>query len=309
MKKLLIKGRDINALFIQPTRYCKGCDHSNTCYVKLHQSTDNQIHWLDQLELFRKFYDDKEVSANQITISVDKLPKDEKLANDMVCLVDSILEYIHRDNRPKEERPEVHFTLQSEKDLKEYTKHGVLLWSMLSLISFSELQYTEEEENYFRALKAAGVIINYNLMVNPRISVQENINKIVFALVSNYVDQIYLVLEKKPIGSAIDKATEKENLLFFGRVIKALPKTNKVFIDRCFQCYEDYDDTLGCSGGCHSNVSTFQVWPDGSVSGCAYAISPNTGPATNAEGILTNIRDAQRYYDWERCYLSHLVDD
>jgi hypothetical protein len=133
--------------------------------------------------------------------------------------------------------------------------------------------------------------------------------------IGEMVDHIYLVIYKDPVGRARspeEAATSQRNMandrFYIEQMHEHLPLhiKNKINIDGCLKDVEKFNAT---GYGCSSNISRFQVWPNGSVTGCAYgdrSISKEVGLST--EAILRNVKKAQKRYDFEDAPC-HLVGD
>ncbi len=299
---------ELNALFIQPTRWC-GLNCKN-CYVKDHQGGENSHHidWWELHRLFNLFYKGPHWS-NQITISVDNLHKDAGKAKHMLLVVDSILEVLRNNTGPKSEQPEVHMTLHTVHTMDQYVDTGVQGFDKLNTLSFSELNPdSQDSRSKIKQLQSAGVLVNYNYMppaVGNKSKAAEHITKC-----AELVDHIYLVMRKHPVGGSrgnlttrIDQIYMDSYMMYISSVIDTLPGDvrSKITTDSCLSDTIKYTRT---GFGCSSNISKFQVWPDGSVSGCPYAFSGITEVGITAENIVGNIYAAKKHYEFrERCHL------
>lgn len=296
---------ELNALFIQPTRWCglncKGC------YVKDHVGGEDSFHtsWSEQYRLFRQFYWGPHW-ANQITISVDDLHADPEKSRHMLMLIDSILQDLTNDRRPKHDRPEVHMTMHTPDTWWQYKNERIEGWHKLSMVSFSELPLKKFEAaiciDWFLENK---VPVNWNKLVPKEFEPHKEQQKL--SILSEIADHIYLVMYKSPVQSRqelpVDRHYMAQYQLYISQVVDKLPGDvrRKLTIDGCLS------DTIKHSRtgfGCSSNVSRFQVWPDGSVSGCPYAFSGGPEIGRTAESIVENIRASRDKYDFkEICHL------
>jgi hypothetical protein len=216
--------------------------------------------------------------ANQISISVDELPKvvdDNTLQqrDHMAGFIASVLTTMLVDER--EIKPQVHLTLRSPETLESYCGAGVpfFLWSEVDLISFSEI-YTMHPDLFMtlrgrqiQKLQETGVQINYNAL-----------NKMIPEGLP--IDSIYLLVKKLGTG---------QEFYFLP------PQYKKVYTDICLHHLQD--------NNCNANISKFQVWPDGSVSGCPYQQKSDTPEALTAEEVVGNIISSARERNFERCCL------
>jgi len=186
---------------------------------------------------------------------------------------------------------------------------------LLNMINFSQLTANEITKKLLKEIRKE-TPVNYNYLI-PRNVNKNNIKKHVKHLteMGEMVDHIYLVIYKDPVGRARNPeaiAKSQRNMandrFYIEQMQKHLPAhiKNKINIDGCLKDVEKFNIT---GYGCSSGISRFQVWPDGSVTGCAYgdkSISKRIG--MSAEGILQNIKKARGSYDFEEAPC-HLVDD
>lgn len=324
MPDLLYKNNpnrlEIGTLFIQPTYWCSSQSCKN-CYVKKHSGpTDKFISLVQAIRLFNMFYQGESAWANQITISIDNLPPNTT-ANDfhytyMLGYWLEVRAAIWRDKRPRRERPEIHMTCHSWDSWSEYTTSeladdDIFILELLDMISISNITDLELTKDLTKQ-----VHVNYNHLI-PSDVTSQNIDKYVEKMIKigKIVQSIYLTVNKTPIGLSLSEDAQRfmayrmsSDLSYIKTMLECLPKDvrRKVHVDGCI---EDVNKARKTGFGCSSNVSRFQVWPDGSVSGCPYAYSGNTGPAENAEDILKNIKEARKTYDFrERCHLPAIID-
>lgn len=307
---------ELGALFLQPTRWCSlSC---KGCYVKEHQGGEDDPHLSSRIweVLFKQFYTGPHW-ANQITIAVDDLPRMEALYSaagptlskrgafmgDIIYHILANLRSNHQD-----EHPEVHMTFHTPYTLIAYEGQGVYGWEKLSMVSFSEMPLTEKSKVVYDSFRTHNVPINFNYMVPQKWDTDLEVKKLL-SIAATYASHIYLVMFKTPIGRddpfKVPKGIEvwKNYKLYFEQVVDKLPDSVKSIItpDGCFSDTIKYSRT---GFGCSSNISRFQVWPDGSVSGCPYAHSSNTKGGEDVTTILENIREAKKQYDFSsRCHL------
>lgn len=314
------KRMELNALFIQPTRMC--ANNCKGCYVKEHTGTE-QMRTPEFTNLFKLFYSSAypETWTNQITLSVDVLPEEdssERATHDRTCLIGLLWQFVHEIVRLKvqelkDEHPEVHITCHSPKSLAAYCLNTpmVEIAQAFDMISFSHLPQELSTYEYLSVLRER-THVNYNHLIPGNLN-SDNIKEYVTKMerLAKEVDSIYLVLYKEPMGkeyTQLDFMRQKARLRHDIAVINSLRKLlskdawSKVQVDGCLQDISRYKQ---CGQQCSSNISRFQVWPDGSVSGCAYAFRPSGNHGVRgAGGVLENIRKARDYNefrDW--CYL------
>lgn len=326
MLPFLTKGArlEVNALFIQPTRWCSlNCPG---CYVKDHIGGEDSYHTPEdeQFKLFQKFFEGKEAWANQITISVDNLPTGSSAVDiarkvHMLRLFEDILNYINHIRFDNYTKPEIHMTFNGAYVLLDYLTHTLTtslttytqVIKNINVISVSNICNTEIIKN----LTENNIHVNYNHTIPENVS-SSNIDKHVEKMIEigKIVNSIYFIVKKDPHGQQQEKLVQvgkkyrmSSTLNYIDTMMWRLPRDikRKINVDSCIQDTYKYHQT---GFGCSANVSKFQVWPDGSVSGCPYAFSGNTPPGRTAMDILDNIRKAQEQYDFEKCHLPTLID-
>jgi hypothetical protein len=301
---------EVNTLFIQPTRdcalECKGC------YVKEHIPNPNQIDLRILVEVFKHFYLGEEASANQITISLDNMPKDNQVRS--AQMFDFALECFDFVARHKTETsPEVHVTVHDLATLESYSKWtaetlfvAVDLIS-LSYISESDLPAIQKIQSQYK------VKINFNHMIPHNVS-SNNIDSHVKHLtaIGEVVDFIYLLMFKRPIHDKLvrigDTERMRKTMAYAGTMFQRLPPAiaNKITVDGCLEDAIRHSKT---GQTCSSNVSRFQIWPDGSVTGCAYAFGGDRPEGKTVNDIMDNIRLAQKESDFRsKCYLPEVYN-
>lgn len=311
--------RDIqlNALFYQPTYDCgRNCPG---CYVKAHSKLNTDLNYPMNNKLIKDFFTEiykrKRLKTNQFTISLDSLPpsdiKNKKIRDKLIAVYEILYDvqntYTYGDKTAP--KMELHATVHSIADFSPYiTITGKALpLDMLSISNTTGSALALKLELYKPYIKH----INYNHLVPWNIS-SDNINFHIEKTIdiAHYVDSIYLIMNKTPIGapqSEIDKvnniARMSTDIAYINTLIKAMPDSfkHKIHVDGCLTDLNKYRKT---GFGCSSNVSRYQVWPDGSVTGCAYAFNGYTARAWSTRDILENIRKAKGTYEFrERCHL------
>lgn len=315
MKSILRINEDVielNALFLQPTRFCaRNCDG---CYVIAHKDQAFHTSAWEQCRLFRKFYfNEDNCSTNQITISIDDMPKEEGYQRlHMKEIFIEIIACIRDYPRPIN-RPEVHMTFHTHHTIKQYLEILPSIYSnqirILDMISISEISLSQG--NFYQSLMGGNAKLNWNYLI-PEIDSSFDWNKEVkkFQFAHQHFDHIYLVIKKSPVGRHRDLLTKigdknrmNNDILYIKTILgKLSPEIQrKINIDGCLLDTQRYFKT---SFGCSSNISKFQVWPDGTVTGCPYAFNSNGDQAKTAENILANIRNERKRYDFkDRCHL------
>jgi hypothetical protein len=299
----------INALFIQPTYWC--AMKCSNCYVKAHKHSGEQVTATEMGRLFRRFYYGTGGYCNQITISMDSIPRREDRKAWFDQFISRLSEiYVHttlfRFHKTRD-LPEVHMTFRNPPAYREYEKCWDYILGMVTMITFSEI--VEGDLPWIVSLKKRfpSLKVNYNHMIPTYLtngSWQEHIGFLKKVL--QVGDSIYLVLEKSPLGEArdllqfgLERKRMFHTLQYFKRIQEDL-QSDKVIVDGCIT---DTVESCKSGHGCSSSISRFQVWPDGGVSGCAYSKESRTPPASTAEGIIENIRKARETYDFRMCHL------
>lgn len=314
----------VNALFLQPTPWCaRNC---NGCYVKGFENLtgvkDSQIVlFQDILKVINRSQKEDTSSpvtatllANQVTFALDRRPaKDPGVRMDnshmvnhtkrrvMLELFQGFLEAkIHSTGG------EFHATVHTLSDLNDYLvdmggwPFTTLPLDMISISHINELEGQMLDE----VRKRVAPLINWNLTVDPVV----NMDKIKhsFRTVAEHVDSIYLVLHKPNTGQYFDPVAFEVHQDFI-KFIRSQPQSvqDKVHVDGCIS---DSRKFLSTGYGCSSNVSRFQVWPDGSVTGCAYNQNRVTPTAENLSELLKNLTQASKVYEFDRCKIPVHLD-
>lgn len=282
---------DIDVLFIQPTNYCG--NNCKECYLKKRKFAA-QVPLEEEIELFKKFYNKEGVSTNQIVISVDKLPISSNEKKFLLSYLKSILSLLVPSNKLN---PSVSLTIDSIPTYLDYRENIKTGWENLTRISFSS--FFPEEEKTLKEIKKLGVKTNLNYKISNNTIVNSTIQDLL--LKQNYFDSLYLIMEKSPIS----KTNNDDPLNIINKIdqiYKSLSQAikNKITLDYCILSRKEF---LKTGNYCSANITRFQVWPDGSVSGCPYAKESNTKNALASLDILSNIVESKKVYDFEKCYL------
>lgn len=298
------KQLGVNAIFLQPTYACSG--NCPGCYVKLHKNASpvarDQMSIGAQVDLIKTIVHGHGITANQLTMSCDKLGYSPGAAEQMVTLFNELGKLVlwKRDNNKD---IEIHITINSLRDLAQYAGKRLYPFDCISFSKMgSNLWNDIEDIKKYQGVKR----INWNLQTPPCGSSYKNW----LAEVENvheFVDSIYLLHTKRPIGEngdieqlLKDRQAIDYDLKWIRMVQERLAGSPKLMLDGCLQDAYDYKRT---GHGCSASVSRFQIWPDGSVSGCAYARESATPPASTTQEVLSNIRAAKKRYDFRMCYI------
>lgn len=298
----------INALFLQPTPWCsRNC---NGCYVKGFEklqsiTTSNFYVFKDILNVINREpeadYIERGPSflrANQITFALDKLSSS---TDNSLIMIDLYKDFINAKKRSI--GGEFHITVHTVGDLDDYSFSLLYDPVLFDMISISHINVSD--------LKAFNLIrrdvsnkINWNLTIDPDVNIQKI--KDSFQVIAKEVDSIYLVLHKPNTGSFFNPQAFLIHQDFL-KFIRTMPKDiqNKVHVDGCLV---DSKKFLSTGYGCSSNVSRFQVWPNGSVTGCAYNQNKITGPSTDIYMFLKNLYKASKVYEFDECKIPYHLD-
>lgn len=302
---------EVNALFVQPTYDCAG--NCKGCYVKA-RNQNQQISVLELVNMLWRFIKKRGGCwANQITCSIDE--NDPTKGTKSLEFFNETL-HILRTASSLSDKPKVHFTCKSIETIKQYTivTNPAQHVGLLDMISFS----TIKQSDIPNIIKLKPLVdVNYNHLIPANITSQ-NIAEYVenIAKIGENVHSIYLIINKDPQGIelnqeefAIARAKLIHDIAVINTLREKLPKSvwKKCNIDGCLQ---DIRRSRRTGYGCSSNVSRFQVWPDGSVSGCPYAASGvGEGRTKTVQDILENIKEARATYDFrERCTLREIYN-
>jgi hypothetical protein len=329
---------EVHTLFMQPTPWCsRNC---KGCYVKERNPDGDPDYQFvtplaDQFTLLKLFCKGELAWANEITVAMDDLPTNRKQQNHMVGLFNRIMQMIQESKLSNLELPSMHMTFHTINTYLSYVDRtkGTANWfresikqedtwetlalpgHLLNMVNFSALTPNEITKNLLKEIRKE-TPVNYNYLI-PRNVSKNNIKKHLKHItdVAEMVDHIYLVIYKDPIGKARspeEKSKSQKNMandrFYIDQMLKHLPAQvkNKLNIDGCLKDVEKFNLT---GYGCSSGISRFQVWPDGSVTGCAYgdkSISKQMG--ASADMILRNIKNSRKGYDFEDAPC-HLVED
>ena len=312
----------MNALFIQPTYFCK--NNCKDCYVKarLAHPTNNEGNYL-KLRYFRDLVDllhSGKIWTNQITLSLDVLPETR---SEYSLMLDYFNLFLGRILLKKIDKREIHLTFNSLNSFLEYRSASLIFsysWrthdyqNFITMTSFSNIK--KEELPFIKELRTA-IKVNYNhrLPYVDSTNIKSYINTI--QKIADNVDSIYLIIDKDPVGSKISNERElfltsrlRSNIVTINTLKKYLSKDawSKCHIDGCLQDIIKHRQT---GFGCSSNISRFQLWPDGSVSGCPYSIDGiNTATHQDIRVFKNNIKAARKQYDFlSRCYLPRIYNN
>ena len=318
---------EAHTLFLQPTPWCaRNC---KGCYVKERNPEGTQDYIpsvtppMEQFELLKMFCKGELAWANEITIAMDDFPTSRKQQNHMFALFNWTFSMIHNCKQLSIPLPAMHMTFHTVPTYLSYVgiakrncnwfKESYTDWEglafpaqLLDMINFSQISPDNETTKKLLKEIRKETPVNYNYLI-PRNTNKGNIRKHIEHLtrVGEMVDHIYLVIYKDPVGqlrTSEQTARGQENMandrFYIEQMQKHLPAhiKRKINIDGCLKDVEKFNAT---GYGCSSSISRFQVWPDGSVTGCAYghtSLAKTKGSTANE--ILENIKAARKRYDF-----------
>jgi hypothetical protein len=314
----------VNALFLQPTPWCsRNC---NGCYVKGFEDINGVK--VSQAQLFKDILKvinrvspegnspvTTTLLANQVTFALDRRPVDSNsvhmdnshlvVRNKRDIMMDLFREFIEA--KRVSTGGEFHVTVHTLSDLMEYWLYGLVRWPYTSLpldmISISHINHGEVLA-IDKLRTHIAPLVNWNLTIDPVMNM-DTIKK-TFPIIAEHIDSIYLVLHKPSTGQRFNPEAFEAHQDFL-RFIRTQPQSiqDKVHVDGCIT---DSRKFLATGYGCSSNVSRFQVWPDGSVTGCAYNQNRVTPGADNLTELLKNLTQASKVYEFDRCKIPVHLD-
>lgn len=314
----------INALFLQPTTLCNlNC---NGCYVKAWgdkhpEGTEkaNKIMPYFYRTLLDEMIEGKRISANQVTFALDTPDSYDQIQQG---LFDAYFgAFLSGAKRAKDAGVdmEFHVTTQGWSTLRHYMDSPSMpTLEGIDVISFSTPVGPHRYEELKR--KYPNLHINTNMTLYPKIgkiysetnfeSRTTLIKKCLDGEKENprpRTDSIYLILHKPDVGEKYDQ----DYVDYYQSVAEHFKDNPNVMTDGCIQ---DSKKFLKTGHGCSSNISRFQIWPDGSVSGCPYSHNPITPGVGNVkeeteqlEIVLNNIRAANKIYQFDKCKIPDVV--
>lgn len=318
--KFTPKEIHINALFVQPTTLCAlNCDG---CYVKggfdqHSESKELGIATLRSLIVRSSRVPDGFTTSlwlNQMTFAIDVIqPPDENgvLQEDSRILV-NIFNTIRRAVRDRKSvnidtLPEFHITIFSLQQMGRYVGYNDPLkvqemFQPFDLISVSHLM--KKDIHSLKTMGEHGLKINWNYQPYSS-SVDAQVEKI--AAILPHVHSMYYILHKPDTGKLVNLDEMNNYFTVLAKLKNTLSPElyQKIETDGCVTDAKKYLDT---GFGCSSNISRFQVWPGGHVTGCPYKHAPTTGRADTLEQIYSNIRKAKEMYEFNKCKIPQALN-
>lgn len=302
----------IHHLFVQPTYWCKlNC---KGCYVKGHEKAQDPDVYIG-LSDWQYLFDEIWLGAlyvNQISVSLDPLPTLQFARDYMRNHFSMITNTAFRNrNNTLARGPELHVTAFDISTWYDYA-NSVLPTNVLQVDLLSISNIKVEDIPALKKLRKEGCqTLNFNHLV-PWGVTSRNIDKHVekLNLIGKYVDIIHLVINKPIMDKEPPRLVQmgrvsrmRTDVAYIGTLMKRLdPEVRqKLHVDRCLQDVHKFQQD---GHGCSANISKFTIWPDGSVSGCPYAGNGITKSSGSPHGIVANIREAAKQYEFrDRCHL------
>ncbi len=302
-------------LFFQPTWTCgKNCP---TCYVKEKENIFKPTQIGSDLwtRIFNEvFVKRASVDTEQTTLALDTLPSHNHIKytnEDRQAMIRIARSYLTYSSQGKD--IEAHLTINCINDLKEYLFELQMdtLPDSISLLSVSNIN-TRQDVEVIKKL-APYSKVNWNVLSTSLVKHSlENIKSIL-----QVIDNMYLLLNKAPLGypgheiqsfiEAVGKvAALKDNTPAISGACKVPDLTSKIVTDHCMS---DAVNSLKTGQGCKANISRFQIWPDGRVTGCAYnSRTQYDKAAITLDDVVSNLRAAKQRYEFKSCNIpSELV--
>lgn len=307
----------INALFIQPTVYCSlKCPG---CYVKgWEKNAQGNVRippdaWWKFMRAMVGLEEEwiGNYGTNQITFALDNAPLEHHLY--MENIRDNFFD-VAADIKYQGIDTETHITTNQIGNLIKSNHTGEFspasnYIKYIDMISLSgPVQRGHVYSDKLREV-APNTTINWNRQIQAPVN-EDYKDWLAFQIqwtkaYMDSFDSIYLIAHKPNLGSYYDS----KYLTWCMRLYEELRSiTDKVHLDGCLGDAKKYAST---GHGCSSNISRFQIWPDGSVSGCPYNQKPVTEPAKHkddmlcasdyARRMLNNIREAAKVYEFDGC--------
>jgi hypothetical protein len=324
----------INALFLQPTTFCRlNC---NGCYVKewskkevINAIPQHMSHtvWGNIVRTFMGLEDiylpsrtgvikdlqPYTYGANQITLALDDHSYVNAQKDYMLNIFNRVLEEVANAKYQGIET-EFHITTHTTQSINNYLTHDSKIerknsttncLKYIDMVSISDFRIGDRD--ILGVIKKNKTKINWNFMPHPSFT-EEHI-----AEALEIVDSVYVILHKPDLGIHIPRKTIKHYFDMIELLKNKFPKhLYKINIDGCVTDAKKYAEK---GFGCSSNISRFQIWPNGSVSGCPYSHRPITPSAFGIHEedsyaeiedvilsrVLDNIRKASKIYQFKNC--------
>lgn len=309
MINLESKTFETEVLFLQPTWSCgKNCPG---CYVKEkeYKFGSEEMSLKDWILLLHDILITQDyIKTNQVTLALDTIPHgNAETAIKMYYIAEKFVN-IHQS---KAKDLQVHLTVNCANDLRSYfptgPKNNIDLLSISNINNLDDIQFARQ---VFPKAK-----INWNILSSSLIKKDPKDIKQILA----HVNQAYLLLHKAPLGHQEHDWDSWQKAFFLIAELRAgqeeVPETSdsclvpnlfdKIIFDGCVRDAWNYakDKKFGREAfGCSSNVSRFQIWPDGRVTGCAYNSHEQYGKKVESfSDIVNNLRDARTRYEFHHC--------
>lgn len=296
-----------NAIFLQPTWACaKNC---HGCYVKEkeHKFLSQQMnrkYWkylIEDIVRYRTM-----IQTSQVTLALDALPayddlEDEWSIRNIMHAIANV--FIYNVSYCKSFDIECHITTNHINDLRKYNFSGINNLDLLSISNILSVEHVEAAKGW-----APGAKINWNVTSGDFINQVKRQGLDEVKAILRKVDSVYMLLHKAPMGmqgSAISDFFQAVQLvqqlkepvgITDGDACLAPSLLSKFHMDGCMN---DSVQFLKTGFGCSANVSRFQIWPDGRVTGCAYNSQHQYGEqAFITSDVMKNLKAAKERYEF-----------
>jgi hypothetical protein len=301
-------------LFLQPDLSCSlSCP---SCYV--HEAAKHKgLHmkrYLMQDLLHDVLYLQDNIITDQFTIALNDIV-DEDYHSWWWPVVDAV-------TMPGRVLPaEFHATVNNLRGSVNNPYHiaSETFFNKLTMLSVSHL--TPESAKSFKERKLS-TKLNWNVFSDE----VEKISDEKLIAILQLVDHVYIIMKKPPLGltyvneyansvSSLErtirrltdmKTVESKAFVPVDNACKVPSIFDKIHIDGCFKDSNKYNRT---GNGCSSNISRFQIWPDGTATGCAYNSqqSYEQKSAISLSGIVVNLKKARTRYEFSSCKIPQLL--
>ncbi|MHA1692560.1 MAG: hypothetical protein ACTSU7_13130 [Candidatus Heimdallarchaeaceae archaeon] len=307
------EGRfEANTLFIQLAKSCsRNC---RNCYVKAHVGNESSI--ISIGVLLDIMTNRKKYSFNQITLSVNDATDDE--LEPLVAVVKKIENRLNEHDRYVDKTlltaKSLHISLRNAEVFKKlYLSDSNRILGITDSFSFSEPSSVKDIKKFCLYSPVWGFNLNY--MIPQSLDYRRIMNEIdTLKKYEKDYKQIYCIIEKLPMehkdSETIKQEQErlKKEMYFINTLFESEHQNlvSKCLVDGCLMINKKNADNPHNIKGCGAGVSSFHLWPDGSVSGCPYAKNSNTPPAKTADKVFSNLkqeRDGDNYDFSTKCYL------
>lgn len=250
---------------------CKGC--------YLRKSKAAQYQGPLNYDIINLVFVEEEITCNQFTISLDTI---YKIDNELLEQIKWIWQYYHAATNSDIETatPQLCITVENWNTVIRWANamdisiHNFL--EPLCMLSISKLPTLGKKcEDIHNICREAGTELNFNKLVKKDM---DDLAKKIFRIQCRYVDNIYLVFKKSPLGIKQDPDMVDHWLQALS-IAADEAGLSKLCTDICIrESHRKIKNNLTCSA-CIGKIS---VWPDGSVTGCPYDTNYLGSPQTRS---------------------------